>query len=183
MNKIILFVFLMVVASSLAEEMKKFKLTMEKVDITTDPEYITAKAVLRTEDGKSVVDVDGSVLQDVESGIFVDIFINTESEPGQFKSLIKAEDIDFCNYDTNNSIGPLIELFLKDIDNFGNIPLKCPIKKGDFHVKNFRISEEKLPPHTPEARYLIESKIHVPKDGNNRHLVYNSKWIALIVKE
>ncbi|XP_059615233.1 uncharacterized protein LOC132260868 [Phlebotomus argentipes] len=165
-----------------ADEEKKFKITLEKVEIETDPSFATVKAEIRTEDGKTVVDASGNILQEMDSGVFVDISASTESDPGQFKPLLKATDIDFCKYDESNTMAPLLSMFIKDIEKFGNLPLKCPVKKGEFHIKGFNIAEENLPSYIPEARYLIESQIHVKKDGN-RHVIYNSKWIALIAKE
>uniref|UniRef100_A0A1B0D671 Uncharacterized protein n=1 Tax=Phlebotomus papatasi TaxID=29031 RepID=A0A1B0D671_PHLPP len=169
---------------SRADDEKKLKVTVEKAEIVTDQAVVTANAVIRAENGQSLVDVTGEVLQDIERGILVDIEVKTETEkPGEFKPLLKAEDIDFCNYEKNSTMAPLLDLFLKDMSSFGNLPLKCPIKKGPFGIKGFHLGHDSLPSYTPEARYLIESKIYIPKDGDDHHTIYNSKWIALIVRE
>ncbi|XP_055691114.1 uncharacterized protein LOC129794338 [Lutzomyia longipalpis] len=176
-------VIVLVAVAQANDDKKKFKVTLEKVDVEADPAFATVTAAIRNENGGTVVDISGNILQDIDSDVFVDIFVSTEGDPGEFKPLLKAEDIDFCAFDKNNTMAPLLDMFLKDINNYGSIPLKCPVKKGDIHLKGYNIAHENLPSLTPEARYLIESKIFVKMDGKDRHEIYHSKWIALIAKE
>jgi hypothetical protein len=62
------------------------------------------------------------------------IYRETQGKLNQIFSLPKTN---YCTLLRNSNSIPFIRDFFKQVSRFGNIPMNCPIKKGNYYLNNF----------------------------------------------
>jgi Protein of unknown function (DUF1091) len=65
-----------------------------------------------------------------------------------YKIFQKLENLDLCAVLGNGKVfrNPLINTLITMARNYGRIPLSCPIKKGQYFLKNFKLDTKYSPP-------------------------------------
>jgi hypothetical protein len=85
------------------------------------------------------------------------IFKETPEKLNQIFSLPKNN---YCTLLRNSNNIPFIKDFFKQVARFGNIPMNCPIKKGNYYLENFHIaSVSALPAGFDSGKYQVHFKM------------------------
>ncbi|CAO1362476.1 unnamed protein product [Diamesa tonsa] len=144
-----------------------FKLTFDSSDLEFDDTVVKMDLVMKKKDGKSVINFNADLLEEIKDNIHVHLEIY-EKEKGHYHS-ITNNSISLCRaLDKTTSI-PLVKILLAEILKYSNFPTACPMKKNKYYLKDFVLNEDLVPPFVlpPEGDY--KTKIQLDRDVDGGH--------------
>lgn len=103
--------------------------------------------------------------------------IALELEEGNYTALVNGS-VNFCKFLKQNSIDPTLRIIYEDILKQGNFIKRCPISKGLYTLREYRIDEEILPSYVPEANFCAEMKL----SSSNGQKLFDGKLYGKIDK-
>lgn len=134
-------------------------------------EYLKIDHQFEVVDGLNTVNLDIEVLKDGEGLVYqANVFLKNDLNYSQY---YKTEVENDCNDETIND--PILNFILKETKKYGNITEVCPLKKGRYIMKNFKIDSDDLPHQLSAGSYRFEFIAFIDKNGN-LHNIYTAKY-------
>ncbi|CRL08228.1 CLUMA_CG021032, isoform A [Clunio marinus] len=91
---------------------------------------------------------------------------------GHYNEFIETNSVSIC--DMPKSDHPLISFMYKELSKAGNLTTACPVKKGTYVLRDFKILESDLPISLPPGSFKLEL---------NGSLHENNQLIPLFVSD
>ncbi|XP_044730455.1 uncharacterized protein LOC123293640 [Chrysoperla carnea] len=89
---------------------------------------------------------------------------------------IHIKDMIFCNmYEEDQYIS-------QDYKRSIQAPMKCPIKKGTYHIINYEPDPKSIPPTIPEGEWRVVNEFTITKDDNNREIIGKTIMFFLVAR-
>lgn len=150
-------------------------LSIEKVEIDIDPEFVKASAKLHPVDGLNVVDIDIEVIKEQTDVEFQATIYrhNVDHFEHYYKSVMESG----CTRDAFKD--PILIFLMKESKKHGNITEACPLKVGHYQIRNFNVDTDDMPHQVPVGSYRFEFTAFVKKAGAN-HDIYTEKYYVSI---
>jgi hypothetical protein len=120
-------------------------LTLEKVEVETNPQYLLANVTIVKTNGVNKGSFNVSILNDIDASIFVNISLKQLIKNAYVPSYLNVE-LEICEFFKTNNANPIFKAIFNYVRQFGKLPSRCPFKKVReygllllFFVLNFNV--------------------------------------------
>ena len=150
-------------------------MSIDKVEIDIDPEYVKATAKLQTVDGTNVVDIDIDVIKEQADVEFQGVVYKYNMD--HYEHFYKSDLESGCTHDAVKD--PVLNFLFKETMKFGNITAACPLKVGHYQLKGFKIDTDDMPTKLAPGSYRFEFTAYLKKSGA-LHDIYTDKYYITV---
>lgn len=89
-----------------------------------------------------------------------------------------------CEFFKKPDRDPVLKTLIESLNQYGHMLLSCPVKKGNYYLKDFILEASYLPSFTPLGDYRLEFFVTFKRKENSNHkLLYKMTWYATIIDE
>ncbi|XP_028893937.1 uncharacterized protein LOC105210636 [Zeugodacus cucurbitae] len=150
-------VIVVVVCTPIAWGWRSFKVIFTSFPYTYNSDVLDAKVQIQNSTSDTYLSVVLQVNEDLDD-VYLKYAIALELEEGNYTTLVNRS-VNFCKFLKQHSMDPILRIIYEDMLKQGNFIKKCPIAKGQYTVREYRIDEEMLPSYVPEASFFAEMKM------------------------
>ncbi|XP_063695714.1 uncharacterized protein LOC134827099 [Culicoides brevitarsis] len=154
------------------------KIIFEDIQSETNNEYCEVKNDIKHADGKIQIAVDSILKIDLDENTYVSALISNKMGD-VYEPLIRLEPIAFCKYLNVEKKPAALRLALMVLKGFGEVPEKCPIKKGHYFVKDIELDDSFMIPMMPSGSFKIDVLLQ-EKVGSEMKLIVKTTVKASI---
>jgi Protein of unknown function (DUF1091) len=156
------FKYLLITVCALLASVANAKVVITRADAVSNKDYtnIDIKVINKTEG--TYVDVTVDLYKNIEGKMFVSFEI-FKKIGGIYRSLIVMSVRNICGILAEKSDTPMIDFAISMLSQFGTVPSSCPIEKGHFVVKDFKIPDIMISPFVVGGEYQV---IYQTEDHN-----------------
>lgn len=150
-------------------------LSIDSIEVDTDPEYVKASAKLNAVDGLNVVDLDIEVIKEDKDVAFQAAVyrFNVDHYEHYYKSPLESG----CNH--KDLKDPMLNFLFKESVKYGNLTEACPLKIGHYQVRGFKVDTADMPQQLPAGMYRFEFSAFIQKAGSF-HDIYTDKYYLTV---
>lgn len=154
------------------------KITIEKVDLESDPNFLIATVSVDKNAGRDVINMDLKVLQDVFDISFVFVFSMKQGDA--FVQIQRTEPADPCN--PGSITDPMILMQMGQLEKYGNMTEFCPLPKGVYGIRNLGMDdcEDGGEPDEHEGTYRVEMYLFNLVGGAQNQLLKKVLYITYV---
>ena len=146
-------------------------LSIDKMEIDTDPNYVKVSGNLQAMDGMNTVNLDVEVIKE-ESDVTYQAVVYRHNVD-HFEHFYKSDMESACTHEAIKD--PILVFIFKESMKYGNLTQACPLKLGKYQLRNFKIDSDDLPHELPAGDYRFEFTAYMKK-GANLHDIYTDKY-------
>lgn len=123
------------------------------------------------------INLNAFTLSDWMDNISLNITIYKKDKDGRETLFFNIPDLSLCRVFQNKYSITIVSMFSELLRKYSNFPLKCPIRKGFYFIKNLRLKGASFPSFLPDMTMVADSMIY---DRNNKqHIVTSSIHICV----
>lgn len=83
----------------------------------------------------------------------------------KYMPILRIEPIPICKFMNNPHPPAVMKFALVMLRSFGDIPDKCPIKKGHYSLKDLELDSNMMIPMMPNGKFMLEMMMML-KEGD-----------------
>lgn len=84
----------------------------------------------------------------------------------QFMPILRLEPIPICRLMNDPKPPAILKFVMSILKSFGDIPDKCPIKKGHYVLKDLELDSNIMLPMMPSGKFMSEMMMFI-KEGDH----------------
>ncbi|XP_023300179.2 uncharacterized protein LOC111682452 [Lucilia cuprina] len=107
---------------------------------------------------ESSVNVQLNVLEDIDD-ISLTYALGIEGNQANNYTVLLNRKVHFCKFLMQRTLDNTLRTIYEDILKRGTFIKMCPLKKGSYTLREYRIDEELLPQYVPEANFYVDMKL------------------------
>lgn len=101
--------------------------------------------------------------------------ISKRVTPTEYQPLLKTGRINMCDFLKKPDREPFLKMLIDTVTKYGALIFQCPVKQGDYHLKDFELDASSLPSYTPPGDYRVDFTVS-QKDVD----VFSMVWFAKV---
>jgi hypothetical protein len=101
---------------------------------------------------------------------------------GDYKSLVVMTVRNICEVLAEKMDTPAIDMAVQMLSQFGSVPASCPIQKGHFSVKDFKIPDFLISPFVTGGQYQMIYQA-IDNNGNSPIVMSTTTIHVTMVKD
>ncbi|XP_017491119.1 PREDICTED: uncharacterized protein LOC108379282 isoform X1 [Rhagoletis zephyria] len=154
---VVVVVALVVCGAPIALGWRTFEVIFDSFPYHFHSEILNGKLEIQNKTGDTYLDIALEVHEDLDN-IYLQYAIALDLGESNNTTLVNRT-INYCKFLKQHSMEPLLRIIYEDLLKQGNFIKRCPVKKGNYTVRGYRIDEETLPSYVPEAKFLADFKL------------------------
>ncbi|XP_068148486.1 uncharacterized protein [Drosophila tropicalis] len=154
-------------------------LLFRKVNTNFDHKYASAYGMDISEDHQTL-----NITLDVIKNITVDIWLKASILQKESKASYRdifSYNINMCQMMSRGKSLSLINFWLQNVFRYTNLPMRCPIKEGNYYWINLKSDKETIPSFVKSGNFRIDSMIYM-REWHNDFLTNTSMYIDIRMK-
>lgn len=101
--------------------------------------------------------------------------ISKRVSPTDYQPLLKTGRINMCDFLKKPDREPFLKMLIDTVTKYGALIFQCPVKQGDYHLKDFELEASSLPSFTPPGDYRVDFTISQKEND-----VFSMVWFAKV---
>ncbi|XP_039963034.1 uncharacterized protein LOC120776443 [Bactrocera tryoni] len=146
-----------VVCAPIAWGWRSFNVIFTSFPYTYNSNVIDAKLQIHNSSSETYLSVVLQVNEELDD-VYLKYAIALDLDEGNY-TVLANRTVNFCKFLKQRSMDSVLRIIYEDILKEGNFIKKCPITKGLYTLREYRIDEEMLPSYVPEASFFAAMKI------------------------
>lgn len=140
-----------------------YKINFEYSDLEYDENLMNIDLQMKKHDDKTVVNVKSELYENIDEEMIAHVS-HYEKVKNDYEHLVNTS-INICNILSRVKTHPILRIIIKELTKTSNFPSSCPVKKGIYHMKDFTLNDEFLPPFLPEGKFMSNVQLNRLDDG------------------
>ncbi|XP_018786642.1 PREDICTED: uncharacterized protein LOC108967575 [Bactrocera latifrons] len=136
---------------------RSFKVIFSSFPYTYNSNVIDAKVQIHNSSSEMYLSVVLQVNEELDD-VYLNYSIALDLDEANY-TVLANRTLNFCKFLKQHSLDSVLRNIYEDILKEGNFIKKCPIAKGLYMLREYRIDEEMLPSYVPEASFFVAMKI------------------------
>ena len=113
---------------------------------------------------ETTINIQLKVLEDIDD-ISLEYALGIEGNQANNYTIVLNRKVHFCKFLMQRSIDNALRAIYEDILKRGTFIKMCPLKRGTYTLREYRIDEELLPQYVPEANFYVDIKLEKTNGG------------------
>jgi Protein of unknown function (DUF1091) len=142
--------------------MANAKVVITRADAVSNKDYTNIDITVINKTEGTYVDVTVDLYKNIDGKVYVSFEI-FKKIGDTYRSLIVMSIRNICQILAEKSDTPMIDFAIQMVSQFGTVPSSCPIEKGHFSIKDFKIPDFMISPFVTGGEYQV---IYQTEDHN-----------------
>ncbi|XP_055376214.1 uncharacterized protein LOC129608610, partial [Condylostylus longicornis] len=145
---------------------RSFRIIFTSSEAKFDKDLLEVKIDIRNNSNEeSVLNAKLNILQQLDD-LEISYGLAMQLQTQNYTTTI-SRSLHLCNFFKDHSLDPFLRFIYEGLVTHGNLMKSCPIQKGVYFVREYKIDEELFPSYVPETNFLATLGISKRKKTNS----------------
>lgn len=149
------------------------KVTFEDLKIDFDKNYVEVIQNIKKDEGRVLINIDTTVKQEITDNAYVAASLSALID-GEYMPMLKLEPLPFCKFLNMENKPSILKIALMLVKSLGDLPEECPIKKGNYNIRDLEIDESFVIPFAPSGTIKIEFFVYLKEGGKLKQITQSA---------
>jgi Protein of unknown function (DUF1091) len=157
---------------------RKSSVNVDKIIIQANENVIQANgSTVGPDNNTTAVSIHFRTLIELKRPIFIRFNLKQMMNGAYVKSFLDM-DFELCGFYKSTGMIPVFKTVYSYARQFGIIPMKCPIKRGYYYIKNFVVTSTQFPDVLPSNKYWFDVSVTNGPSSNLTSVMNFSLYIS-----